>query len=162
MARCGCSARVSSAGAGAAAATGDSAATLPWRVLAATETKPKIKPAAPAAKIVQREPPRRDTGASLDEGAMLETVGASLGGGADSNTGRGGTKTPRSASLGGGSSNTTDEMRGSLGVGMARSVIFSLMLIGAGSLGGGGGGKLERATGISPESGASPPRTTTA
>lgn len=52
-------------------------------------------------------------------------------------------------------------MRGDGGLGIARCVIFSLALIGALSTGG-GGGKLERATGMSFEIGASPPRTTTA
>lgn len=52
-------------------------------------------------------------------------------------------------------------MRAGGGVGIARCVTFSLALIGALSTGA-GGGKLERATGMSLEIGASPPRTTTA
>ena len=47
---------------------------------------------------------------------------------------------------------------GGVGVGIARKVIFSLA-DGTGSLTGGGGGKLERRTGMCSDSGASPPRT---
>lgn len=99
---------------------------------------------------------------------MFETVGASLGGGADSSTG-GNMVVEADAALTGTSSNTMDAMRGvmgtatgGVGVGMARSVIFSLKLTGGSSLAGGGGGKLERATGMCSDNGASPPRTTTA
>jgi hypothetical protein len=52
------------------------------------------------------------------------------------------------------------------GVGIARSVIFSLALgssgSGSGSGSGGGGGMLERKRGMCSDCGASPPRTTTA
>lgn len=125
-----------------------SAAGAGWRTRAATDTKPRLSPAAAAATIVQRDPaPRRETGAP-DDSRELATNGASLGGGTDSIT-RGSASTGASAF-------------GVGGVGIARSVVFSLTRKDAGSLGGGGGGKLERAIGIASESGASPPRTTTA
>ena len=92
------------------------------------------------------------------------TTGASLGGGTDSiRAGIGGAATAGGGGNISGASSTVGSSRsmlGGLGIGMARSVTFSLKLIGTGSLG--GGGKLERAMGISLESGASPPRTTTA
>lgn len=119
------------------------AATPAARIRPATEAKPSSKPAVAAATIIQREPrPRRDV-----EARVLATTAASLGGGSESTTaGREGASSPAG---------------GGLGVGIARSVIFSLALTGAGTLAG-GGGQLERARGMSSDSGALPPRTTTA
>jgi hypothetical protein len=77
----------------------------------------------------------------------LATSGASLGGGSDSSTRDNGMPAAAAGGLD--------------GVGIARKVIFSLASTGAGSFGG-GGGTLERASGISSWTGASPPRTTTA
>jgi hypothetical protein len=142
-------------------------------MVVATEITPRHSPAAAAATIVQRERERRRERVELScssSGSRLATTGASLGGGSDSTTGAsdsadgagatdhalcatGGREAGGSATNGGG---------GELRVGMARRVTFSLKLIGAGSLGGGGGKKLERATGMSLDSGLSPPRTTTA
>lgn len=123
------------------------AATLVARMRAATVTNPNSKPATAAATIIQREPrPRR--GVRVLDPRALATTAPSLGGGSESTTaGRVGA----SGAAGGG-----------LGVGIARSVIFSLALGGGGTLGGDGGGKLERARGMSSDSGALPPRTTTA
>ena len=113
---------------------------------AMTDANPSSKPAPAAATIVQREPrARRDTGASASGSRTLATTAASLGGGSDSTTGG------------------TEATGGRLGVGIARSVIFSLALGGGGTLDAGAAGrKLERATGMSSHVGASPPRTTTA
>src|SRR4051812_27759522 len=116
---------------------------------AATEAKPSNKPAAAATTIAQREPrPFRSPRPLGTDNSTLATTAASLGGGNDSVTFG---KDEASGAVGAG-----------LGVGIARSVIFSLALGGGGTLGGGGGGKLERASGISSDCGASPPRTTTA
>jgi hypothetical protein len=142
-------------GAGAAATiggeAGDSVADCGARALLATDATPSNKPAAAASAIVKfelrlrlrelctTEPGARSlaaiSGASLS-GPWL--CGGSLGGATD-------------ATAGG----------GRLGAGIARNVIFSLALIGAGSLGG-GGGTLGRASGMSSVMGASPTRTTTA
>ena len=126
--------------------------------LAATEAKPRMSPAAAAATIVQRDREGRGgsaassglvtNGASL-RGARLE--GAWLGGGSESLTT--GTELASATSTWG---------AGGVGVGMARKVIFSFALGTAGSLAGGGGGTLERSTGMCSDTGASPPRTTTA
>lgn len=126
----------------------------------ATDTRPSNNPAAAAATIVQREPIGRRERGPADDSSVLVTNGASLngarlegallGGGSDSTFGAGAV----------GSADTFGA--GGVGVGIARNVIFSLAGNGAGSLTGGGGGKLERRTGMCSDSGASPPRTTTA
>ena len=123
---------------------------------AATEANPNRSPAAAAATIVQRERRGRSDSGALDVSETLDTNGASLsgallGGGNESMTGR---------------TKLTDDAAALLltGVGLARSVTFSLALGGAGSLSGagGGGGMLERKSGMCSDWGASPPRTTTA
>ena len=114
-----------------------------------------MSPAAAAATIVQRELLGR-CGAG---GGKLATSGASLSGpwlgGGD------GSVADSAAGASDSEACTTDEMRGGVGVGMARSVTFSALLGTTGSLGG-GGGRLERRRGMSSDSGASPPRPTVA
>jgi hypothetical protein len=106
---------------------------------------------------------RRERGTEELRSSTLATTGASLGGGTDSRTagnlaGSAGTVAAAATRVDAAARAMTCAERG---VGIARSVIFSLRLSGGGKLGG-AGGKLERAIGISSESGASPPRTTTA
>lgn len=139
----------------------------------ATVAKPSTKPAAAAAAIGHSEVrERRDEGGSRSR--ALLTSGASLGGGRDSSAcSRASSpgkalamvifcsRSRRAVSATCGASSATAGGAGVLGRGMARAVIFSLGLSGAGSLGG-GGGTLGRATGMSSLSGASPTRTTTA
>jgi hypothetical protein len=124
----------------------------------ATEAKPSTSPAAAAATIVQRDRRGRSDSALLAVSETLDTYGASLSG----------------ALLGGGNDSTTrgTDFGGAqaalllTGVGIARSVIFSLAVGGSGSRSGsgssGGGGMLERKRGMCSDCGASPPRTTTA
>ena len=130
----------------------------------ATEARPKNNPAAPAATMGRREARGLGRRWLLGGSLQLVTTGASLGGGTDSSTaGAGAGRTRRGGGNISGASSAAydgDSILGSFGVGIARSVTLSLKLTGAGSLG--GGGRLERATGMSLETGASPPRTTTA
>ncbi|MES1182431.1 MAG: hypothetical protein ABUL60_01380 [Myxococcales bacterium] len=145
-----------SAGGGCSAALGRPS-------LTATDTKPSKSPAAAAATIVQREPIGRAARGAVDGSSELVTNGASLsgarlegamlGGGSDSSAG--------GAKVGGSGGSAVTAGAGGVGVGIARNVIFSLA-DGTGSLTGGGGGKLERRSGMCSDSGASPPRTTTA
>lgn len=107
--------------------------------------------------MVQRErAARRDDGDA--EGGTLCTTGMSLGGGKDSVAGGGDEGSAvRAWSLRSlACATATGDAARRFG-----NVTFSLRLSG-GTLLGGGGGKLPRATGISSVGGASPPRTTTA
>lgn len=125
------------------------------RARAAIDASPKSKPSAAAAAIVQLEPARRrrELGPLECGGHTLAASGASLSG-----------ARLTGASLDAASWRTVGGA--ALGVGMARSVIFSLALTGPASLSavsfGAAGATLERASGISSDSGASPSRTTTA
>lgn len=155
------------AGPGVAAAAVDVSTGDGWTLavgalsFSATDTRPSNNPAAAAATIVQREPIGRRERGPADDSSVLVTNGASLsgarlegallGGGCDSTFGAGALDSS-AATFG----------AGGVGVGMARKVIFSLAGNGAGSLTGGGGGTLERMSGMCSDSGASPPRTTTA
>jgi len=142
-----------SAGGGCSAALGRPSFT-------ATDTKPSKSPAAAAATIVQREPIGRAARGAVDGSSELVTNGASLSGARlDGAMLDGGSDSRAGGANVGGSAVTAGA--GGVGVGIARKVIFSLA-DGTGSLTGGGGGKLERRTGMCSDSGASPPRTTTA
>lgn len=127
----------------------------------ATDTRPSNNPAAAAATIVQRDPIGRRERGPADDSSVLVTKGASLSGARLEGTLLGG---GRESTFGAGTlgSSAATFGAGGVGVGIARNVIFSLAGSGAGSLTGGGGGKLERRSGMCSDSGASPPRTTTA
>ena len=148
-----------------------SAALCGARTFIATDAKPKINPAAAAATIVQREPVRRDRGAADSGPFVCATNGASLGGGDDSITATPMLESVRMFALvfalvpACTLVRLVPAPRASRVPGRAivRSVICSLALSGAGStLAGGGGGTLERASGMCSDSGTSPTRTTTA
>jgi hypothetical protein len=148
----------SAEGVGSVAARGGCAAAPDPLSFAATEARPRISPAAAAATIVQREPVGRCDGGGFDDvSSALVTSGASLSGARLDGAVLGGASESMAmaAELDGTSA------WGAGGVGMARNVIFSFALGGAGSFGG-GGGMLERSSGMCSDSGASPPRTTTA